>query len=193
MDKKTIDELQALEEQYDSELQTRKLAPPLEMLCGAFLALFALYHFITAGFGIPADYWHMGIHLSGVLSMIFIYYAGFKRAEKTDARGITKVPFYDFILAGLSVVASLYIGTSWMGLDLSFIGIQLPEQALRQGNPAQLDIILGSLLVVLVLEATRRTLGPVLPLIIILFACYALFGQHIPFDILRHPYQCRYP
>ncbi len=187
MDKISFEELQELEEQFDSELQTRRLPDGLEMVCGVFLVLFALYHFITAGFGIPADYWHMGIHLSGVLSMIFIYYAAIKKFERNDLKGRAKIPFYDYILAGTSVVASLYIGVTWMGLDLSFIGIQLQEQALRQGNPAELDIWMGSILVALVLEATRRTLGPVLPLIIILFACYALFGPHIPVDILRHP------
>ncbi|WP_261844384.1 TRAP transporter permease [Aliamphritea ceti] len=187
--KLTADELQALEEKYDSELQTRKLVPSLEMACGLFLVIFASYHFITAGFGIPADYWHMGIHLSGVLSMIFIYYAAFKKSERADANGYHRVPFYDFVLAGLSVFASLYIGMTWLGVDISIFGfeVKLDEQALRQGNPAGLDVVLGSLLIFLVLEATRRTLGPVLPLIIILFSCYALFGQLIPVDILRHP------
>ena len=107
MDKITFEELQELEEQYDSELQTRKLPRGLEMFCGVVLALFALYHFVTAGIGIPADYWHMGIHLSGVLSMIFIYYAGVKRLERRNPDGTSRVPLYDFALAGLSVVASL--------------------------------------------------------------------------------------
>lgn len=188
MKKDEFDQVQELEEKYDSELQTRRLSPGLESVCGLFLFLFALYHYITAGFGIPTDYWHMGIHLSGVLSMIFIYYAGFRRSDRRSRDGISPVPFYDFIFAGLSVITALYIGVTWMGLDLSLFGIaSLEEQALRQGNPASLDIIAGTVLIALVLEATRRTLGPVLPLIIMLFAGYALFGQHIPVDILRHP------
>ncbi|MBY4675577.1 TRAP transporter permease [Marinobacterium arenosum] len=189
MEQITQDELQHLEEKYDSELQTRKLPQKLEFGCGLFLVLFSLYHYITAGFGIPTDYWHMGIHLAGVLSMIFIYYAGVKAWQRTDSRGFARIPLYDYLLAALSMAASLYIGVTWMGLDISLFGIeiQLAEQALRQGNPATLDIVFGSLLIVLVLEATRRTLGPVLPLIILLFAGYALFGQYIPMDILRHP------
>jgi len=189
MDKIDIDELQKLEEQYDSELQTRTLAKPLELVCGLFLALFALYHFVTAGFGIPTDYWHMGIHLSGILSMIFIYYAAFKRFDNKRPDGTNRVPFYDWLLAAAGIASALYIGVTWMGLDISLFGlnIQLDEQALRQGNPAQLDLVFGTVLMLMVLEATRRTLGPVLPIIIILFSCYALFGQHIPVDILRHP------
>lgn len=189
MDKVDLEEQQELEEKYDSELQTRKLSRPLEFICGIALVGFALYHYITAGTGIPANYWHMGIHLSGVMSMIFIYYAGVKCWDKKRADGTSIIPFYDFIFAGLSIFSALYIGATWMGIDFSFLGFsfQLEEQALRQGNPATLDIIVGTLLIVLVLEVTRRTLGPVLPLIIMLFAGYALFGQHLPIDILRHP------
>ncbi len=185
----SFEELQELEEKYDSELQTRKLSRPLELACGLLLACFALYHFVTAGFGIPTDYWHMGLHLSGVLSMIFIYYAGFKRYDRRRPDGTSRVPFYDFMLAALGILSSLYIGVTWLGVDLNLFGLELvlDEQALRQGNPAGVDIVFGTLLIALVLEATRRTLGPVLPLIIILFACYALFGQKLPIDILRHP------
>ena len=31
---------------------------------------FALYHYITAGYTVPVDHWHMGIHLSGVLLLV---------------------------------------------------------------------------------------------------------------------------
>ncbi len=189
MDKASIKELQELEEKYDSELQTRTLSAPLEFFCGLFLVCFALYHYVTAGFGIPTDYWHMGIHLSGILSMIFIYYAAFKHSRNKNSDGTSKVPFYDFILAGLGVMSALYIGVTWLGLDLNILGfkVTLDEQALRQGNPATLDLVFGTILMLLVLEATRRTLGPVLPIIILLFSCYAIFGQYIPVDILRHP------
>ncbi len=189
MDKASIKELQELEEKYDSELQTRTLSAPLEFFCGLFLVCFALYHYVTAGFGIPTDYWHMGIHLSGILSMIFIYYAAFKHSSNTSIDGTNKVPFYDFILAGLGVMSALYIGITWLGLDINILGftVILDEQALRQGNPATLDLVFGTILMLLVLEATRRTLGPVLPIIILFFCCYAIFGQYIPVDILRHP------
>ncbi len=42
-------------------------------------------------------------------------------------------------------------------------------------------------LVVLVLEIARRSLGFVLPLIILVFVAYALLGPHMPFQVLKHP------
>jgi TRAP transporter 4TM/12TM fusion protein len=41
--------------------------------------------------------------------------------------------------------------------------------------------------VVLVLEIARRSLGFVLPLIILVFVAYALLGPHMPFQVLKHP------
>ena len=37
-----------------------------------------------------------------------------------------------------------------------------------------------------ILEITRRTIGWVLPCIMLIFMCYALFGPHIPIQILKH-------
>ena len=64
---------------------------------------------------------------------------------------------------------------------------KIPEQALRQGNPTTVDVILGTALVALVLEIARRSLGFVLPLIIMVFIAYALLGPQMPFQILKHP------
>ena len=55
------------------------------------------------------------------------------------------------------------------------------------GDPSTPDIVLGTALVVLVLEITRRSLGYVLPMIILVFIAYALFGPYMPLQILKHP------
>ena len=43
------------------------------------------------------------------------------------------------------------------------------------------------MLIVVLLEAVRRTLGIVVPIIILVFTGYAMFGQYIPIQVLRHP------
>ncbi len=63
-----------IEEEFESERRMRPISPRLGGLVYVFLILFAIYHYVTAGFGIPIDYWHMGFHLSGVLLMIFLLY-----------------------------------------------------------------------------------------------------------------------
>ncbi|MFH1087335.1 MAG: TRAP transporter fused permease subunit [Chloroflexota bacterium] len=51
--------------------------------------------------------------------------------------------------------------------------------------PTAYDYALGMGLIVATIEATRRLIGPTLPVVAITFLLYALFGQHLP-GVLRH-------
>ncbi len=55
----------------------------------------------------------------------------------------------------------------------------------RAGTFLTIDVVTGSILILLVLEAARRTTGPAVPLIAVIFMCYALFGPYLP-DFLAH-------
>jgi TRAP transporter 4TM/12TM fusion protein len=50
----------------------------------------------------------------------------------------------------------------------------------RQGTPAMVDVIVGSVVLVLVLEACRRTTGAVLPIVCLLALGYAYYGGYLP-------------
>jgi len=185
-----IDEKRArqIEEEFEAERPARQLAPALSRILALGLVLFAIYHYVTAGTGIPVDYWHMGIHLSGVLVALFILYP--RVAGGRPARlAIAGVPLSDWALGLVGMVSALWIGFSWEGFDVTILGhrVRLAEQAMRQGDPATIDIILGTALIAIVLEATRRVIGWVLPIIVMVFVAFALFGPYMPFDILKHP------
>jgi TRAP transporter 4TM/12TM fusion protein len=51
---------------------------------------------------------------------------------------------------------------------------------MRAGLPIKRDIILSIVLIVLLLEATRRAVGPALAVIALLFTLYAFFGSYMP-------------
>ncbi|MBW2595845.1 MAG: TRAP transporter permease [Deltaproteobacteria bacterium] len=55
----------------------------------------------------------------------------------------------------------------------------------RAGTFLPIDVAMGTILIILVLEAVRRTTGPAVPLIAIIFICYALFGPYLP-DFICH-------
>jgi TRAP-type uncharacterized transport system fused permease subunit len=57
----------------------------------------------------------------------------------------------------------------------------LAALALRVVRPTGLDVVLGVVAVLLVLEATRRTVGWVLPAICLVFVAYGFFGDLLPF------------
>ncbi len=179
-----------LEKQYDSALNTRDNGPGLSRALYWGTVLFALYHLWTAGFGTPVDYVHMGIHLSGLFLFIFTFFPLVRRPATLDYSRNTifkwgNVPIYDWLLILFGVCAAMFLWLSWRGIDL--FGTTIPEQTLRQGNPTTADVILGTLLILTVLEIARRTIGFVLPMIILIFVIYALFGPYMPAQILQHP------
>ena len=179
-----------LERQYDSGLSLRETRPWVARLFYWAAIIFALYHFIGAGFGVPVDYWHMGFHLCGLFIMVFIGFPLWRSSKTMSLVGAGflrpgNVPLYDWAFTVLGCLGALYLGAFWGGADFAFF--KLPEQALRQGNPATTDVFFGTILVVLVLEIARRTLGPILPCIILVFVAYALLGPYIPVQIMMHP------
>ncbi|SFN79720.1 TRAP transporter, 4TM/12TM fusion protein [Roseovarius lutimaris] len=182
--------LEELEKKYDSALNTRDNGPVLKKLGYWAAIIFALYHIWTAGFGTPVDHVHMGIHLAGLYFFIFISFPLIRTASSLHYKGPStmapgNVPLYDWALIVLSVLAALFLWISWRGF--TGFGLDIPEQTLRQGNPTTTDVVLGTILVLSTLEIARRTIGFVLPLIIMVFMIYALFGPQMPAQILRHP------
>jgi TRAP transporter 4TM/12TM fusion protein len=182
-----------IEQEFESERRVRPVSRLLGGFVYLFLIAFALYHYITAGTGFPIDHWHMGIHLSGVLLMVFLLYPARRRPQVMASTSpwyvLGGVPLWDWAAGLLAVFAALWIGISWEGFSDTWFGTswKLAEQAMRQGNPADIDVVLGTILTMLVLEATRRTVGWVLPIIVIAFILFALYGPHMPFQILMHP------
>ena len=183
-----------LERKYDSALFLRETSPRIRAFLYWFAIVFALYHYLGAGLGLPVDYWHMGLHLAGLFILILISFPGRRHPKGLQARPDSRwrrgnIPIHDWILIPLGVAGALHLGISWRGWDFEIFGlaIELKEQALRQGNPADIDIFFGTVIIVLALEIARRSLGWILPAIILVFVAYALLGPRIPVQILQHP------
>jgi TRAP transporter 4TM/12TM fusion protein len=163
-------ELQALEEKFDPEMRFRPLGAAWATVVGALLIALSLFHYYTAGFGLLQEITHRGVHLAFVLGLIFLVFPHKKALLDGTARG---VPWFDVLLA-LAVAASvLYI--PYIFEDLTF----------RVGNPLPIDVAMGTILIVALLEATRRSMGWPLPLIAIGFMAYAMAGPMFP-GLLKH-------
>lgn len=111
------------------------------------------------------------IHLSFALSLGFLIYS-FK--YKPDTNLLVKVLSYLMVLVGFfSAIASLYIY------------IFYNELALRAGAYTLLDVSVALFVTVMVIEATRRSIGLALPLVVIVFLIYDYFGPYMP-DLIAH-------
>jgi len=182
----SAEQLAAIEAKYDEGAATREVTPGFARFLRVVALSFAIYHYLTAGFGVPPDFWHMGWHLAGLFVMVYALFPAFKTQRAFDLNtGRLRpggVPVTDIVCMVLGVAAALYLGLAWRGIPA--LGIE--EQTFRMGNPNGYDMFFGCVLILLVLDIARRTLGWVLPLIICVFMSYALFGQLFP-GILQHP------
>lgn len=179
-------ELAAIEEKYDEGAATRQVGQKAGFMLRVVALVFAAYHFLTAGFGLPADHWHLGWHLSGLFILTYAFHPVFKTKDSLKLRTgfgrLDGIPIYDIVLMVLGVMASLYVGIAWRGVD----ALGITEMTFRMGNPNNYDVAFACILIVLVLDIARRTLGWVLPSIICLFIVYALFGRYFS-GLLQHP------
>ena len=110
------------------------------------------------------------IHLAFALALLFLLNPRLNKPSKSFVllSVADRIPTFNYVLIGLSVFSALYLTLDYQGI------------AMRIGIPITRDIIIGVILVVLLLEATRRAIGPALPLIAILFTAYAFLGPHMP-------------
>lgn len=160
-----------LEQEADSELRFRSLTGFTAKLVSALLVALSVFHYYTAGFGILTEHWHKAIHLAAVLGLIFLMFPGGRLSLGPRIGGI---PALDWLLAGAVAAAAIYLPVIFD--DLTF----------RIGMPNELDVLMGTIMVVLTLEATRRSMGWVLPGIVVVFILYALYGNHLS-GVLAHP------
>ncbi|MEM9046663.1 MAG: TRAP transporter permease [Pseudomonadota bacterium] len=185
-DELTAEDLAAIEREYDESSAIREVTPTAHLVLRGVAIAFAVYHYLTAGFALPPDHWHMGWHLSGLFILTYAFFPILRTkgafALKTGAGRIGGVPIIDIVLMVLGVSSALYLGFAWHGVP----GLGIEEQTFRMGNPNGYDMLFGCIIIVLVLDIARRTLGWVLPLIICVFISYALFGPYFP-GLLQHP------
>ncbi len=110
------------------------------------------------------------IHLGFALLIVFLNYPFFKKTrfglKFLSARD--RIPIFDYVVAIVAALCAVYIAIDYVGINS------------RYGAPITRDIVIGLLLVILLLEASRRVIGPALSLIAIFFSAYAFLGPYMP-------------
>jgi len=178
MPKLTPEQLAEIERKFDPELAFRQTGKTFTIIISTALVAMSAYHFYASGFGLIRELLHRGIYLSFVLGLVFLLFSWRKPVEGVVAGPawyrFSGIPILDIILSILAVIASLYLPL-------------LPPEIVseRVGNPSQGDVMMGTALLVLVLEAARRSIGPTLPIIALIFIAFAIFGPYAP-GALKH-------
>ncbi|MGJ7457669.1 TRAP transporter permease [Halomonas sp. RA08-2] len=107
------------------------------------------------------------IHLAFALFLAFMAYPAFKRSPRD------RIPIQDWVLAAVAAFCGAYMFLFYEQL------------ATRPAAPLTQDVIVGIVGILMLLEATRRALGPPLMIVATVFILYSLFGPYMP-GILAH-------
>ncbi len=118
-------------------------------------------------FGVLNDTEARSIHLAFSIFLAYAAYPAFKRSPRE------RIPVQDWAFAGLGAFCAAYLFLFYDAL------------AARSGAPTAYDLVVGVVGILLLLEATRRALGPPLMVVAGVFLLYTFGGPYMP-DVIAH-------
>jgi TRAP transporter 4TM/12TM fusion protein len=102
-----------------------------------------------------------GVHVALILILIFLHYPAARKFR-------SKVTILDIALVLLAVAS------------IGYMLYDFEEFIYRAVTPETLDRVFGVVLILLILEATRRTSGMIMPITVLVFLIYAYIGPSLP-------------
>lgn len=157
----------------ESESGSRKLSGNMSMLIFLIAIAMSLFQIYTGFAGELAGSRQLSIHLTFAMILCFAYFPAGKNSPKD------RIPLYDIILALLAGGCAFYLFANYNHVVTSV------------GDAETYDILIGFSLIVLILEATRRSISPILPLICIIFLLYAYFGPYLPGELAHRGFRVK--
>ncbi|XHC00617.1 TRAP transporter fused permease subunit [Nitratireductor sp. ac15] len=147
----------------------RTLNGPFALAFNLIAAGFSLFYLYTSGFGLISTQSNRGVYLMLTSVLVFLIYPASKRSPAS------RPSLLDMVLIGLAVVSVGY----WINQYVSYA-------MFRVSNPSQMDLVMGGIAIAVMLETSRRALGPVISLIAIAFLLQLYLGRYLPGQ-MAHP------
>ncbi|MDI7246208.1 MAG: TRAP transporter permease [Bacillota bacterium] len=146
---------------YDRESAYRRIPGVYSVVISVIAIAFSLFQLYTAAFGVLPAQIQRATHLGfGVLLAYLLYPA--------SRKGVRRLAWYDVALAVIGAFIMSYLVWNFKGL------------LVRAGAYTTVDIVIGAIGILLVLEATRRVVGTPILVVVCCFLAYAYFGRYIP-------------
>lgn len=161
------EEIQEMLAAYDKESAYRTFRGPLLWISFGLLVLFALYQLISTYFFTVPPQIHRPIHLAFGLGLIYLLYPARRKSDKS------KIGIAGILLSILAFLIPLYWVYDYDGL------------VMRTGRYTELDLVIGGIGILLVLEAARRVVGWPITIIATVFLLYSYLGPYMP-GFLEH-------
>lgn len=151
----------------------RKLTGPIKTLIAIWSATIALFYLYTAVFGVMQPRIQRGVHLLFLLPMAFILFPASKKTSPTD-----RPTFWDILLAVLSFAPALYIIIYNEPLNMRMQMVS---------SVSTLEVVLGTLNILLILEAIRRVVVPAMAILVGFFLVYVFIAPYLPGILYSRP------
>ncbi len=135
----------------------------LQNLIYVVAVIFAVFHIYTSAFGLLTAVLQRTTHLTFAIVLLSLMHISGQKGNKTQFTKITAVP-----IIILAIFSCVYLFFNFKGL------------VFRAGIETTLDIVVAGIILLLVLEMTRRATGNVLPTIALIAIVYSLFGSYMP-------------
>lgn len=162
--------MEELETQGKNRLEV--LNPMIKRIVLAIAISWTLFQLYTGFFGLLPAVLQRSTTMGFALVLAFLGYR-FRNG------GSGKIPVHDWVLVVLSVACVVYLYVNFESL------------VNRGGSPSNMDVIMGCIAVLLVLEAARRCVGVPLVIVSIVFLGYAFFGPYLPGMLGHRGYSVR--
>ena len=146
--------------------ENRATIRKLAIFVSALAVCMALFHLYTSGFGRLPGLQQRSIHLAFALILTFFIYPFTKKRNRKGFMVLNII---------FSIGAILSCG------NITFVIYYVLYE--RAGAATTVDIWLGIILILLVLDMTRRIMGWTLPIITLVFIAYGFLGPYLP----HHP------
>ncbi|MBP6346461.1 TRAP transporter permease [Neisseriaceae bacterium CLB008] len=164
---------QAILEQFDRESVTRHPSNKgVHYLIMAVAIFYSLFHLYITYNPIP-ELLQRATHVAIGVALIFLLYPARKRSSRT------RVAALDWLLALAALASMGYLFYEYQAIVTT-----------RGGIPNTLDIAMAIMTVVLVIEATRRVMGWILPILALIFLTYPFISHFdwMPNRLLTRPF-----
>jgi TRAP-type uncharacterized transport system fused permease subunit len=151
------------------EGQKRTLSGPFALAFSLTAAGFSLWYLYTSGFGLVSTETNRGLYLMLTSVLVFLLYPATARSPTT------RPSVLDLVLIALTVASIGY----WMDQYVSYA-------MFRVSSPSDWDLAMGTIAILVMLETSRRALGPTISIIAMVFLAQLYFGNWLP-GRLSHP------
>lgn len=151
----------------------RELTGITARIVQAIAAGASLFHLYTGATGVLEPRLQRGFHLLFLIPLAFLLF------PMTAGSPRDRVPWYDWLFAGIAAIPSFYVILENPALTTRWEGAT-PLTFVQMG--------IGLLILAALVEAVRRSTAPALALLILAAIAYAVFGHHLPGFLYHQPF-----